>query len=40
MPGDKLATVAASVFGAPPAVIKKAAELTARPKKKGKKKAN
>jgi tripartite-type tricarboxylate transporter receptor subunit TctC len=39
MPGDKLATVAASVFGAPPAVIKKAAELTARPKKKGKKKA-
>ncbi|MGE0652426.1 MAG: tripartite tricarboxylate transporter substrate-binding protein, partial [Alphaproteobacteria bacterium] len=40
MPGDKLAAVAASVFDAPPAVIKKAAELTARPKKKGKKKAN
>jgi tripartite-type tricarboxylate transporter receptor subunit TctC len=40
MPGDKLAAVAASVFGAPPAVIKKAAELTARPKKKGEKKAN
>jgi tripartite-type tricarboxylate transporter receptor subunit TctC len=40
MPGDRLATVAASVFDAPPAVIKKAAELTARPKKKGKAKAN
>jgi tripartite-type tricarboxylate transporter receptor subunit TctC len=40
MPGDKLAAVAASVFDAPPAVIKKATELTARPKKKGKKKAN
>jgi tripartite-type tricarboxylate transporter receptor subunit TctC len=37
MPGDKLATVAASVFDAPPAVIERAATLTARPKKKSKK---